>query len=81
MAKTSSSSLQEGFAEKELHIRHKRQLWRRQNRIALFLSGLYHGIWSDVLVNVDLVFYSVNFRKPVSMACLGPIFTEMTPPP
>ncbi|TBL28525.1 phosphate ABC transporter permease PtsA, partial [Escherichia coli] len=38
MAKTSSSSLQVQ-TEKELHIRHKRQLWRRQkNRIALFLS-------------------------------------------
>ena len=44
MAKTSSSSLQVQ-TEKELHIRHKRQLWRRQKN-CFYLSLPWHLVCS-----------------------------------
>ena len=76
MAKTSSSSLQVQ-TEKELHIRHKRQLWRRQkNRIALFLSvstmafGLFWLMW---------ILFSTVTKGFDGMSWA--LFTEMTPPP
>lgn len=47
MAKTSSSSLQVQ-TEKELHIRHKRQLWRRQKTVShcFYLSLPWHLVCS-----------------------------------